>query len=72
MKKKKMKKRKNKAIKSPIKEEGKKGEKKVTSIGSHYNKSEEGEIFKYQISSLDGKGKAIFKCYDDKLWVFMN
>ena len=55
-----LKKLKNKAIKSPIKEE------EVTSIGSHYNKSEEGEIFKYQISSLDGKGKAIFKCYDDK------
>jgi len=61
-----LKKLKNQSIKSPIKEEGKKREKKVTSIGSHYNKSEEGEIFKYQISSLDGKGKAIFKCYDDK------
>ena len=36
------------------------------SIGSHYNKNEEGHIFKYQVASLDGKGNAIFKCYDDK------
>ena len=39
--------------------------KKTTSIGSHYNKDEEGRIYKYQVANLDGKGNAIFKCYDD-------
>ena len=36
------------------------------SIGFHYNKTNDGEIFKYQVSNLDGKGNAIFKCYDEK------
>ena len=48
------------------KEEHKKPAKRLMSIGSHYNKNEEGHIFKYQVASLDGKGNAIFKCYDDK------
>ena len=56
---------KTKVVKSPNKQEGKKGEKKTTSIGSHYNKDEEGRIYKYQVAHLDGKGNAIFKCYDD-------
>ena len=56
---------KNKVVKSPNKQEGKKAEKKTTSIGSHYNKDEEGRIYKYQVAHLDGKGNAIFKCYDD-------
>ena len=51
--------------KSPFKEEKHK-EKKTMSIGSHYNKTSEGEIYKYQVSNLDGKGSAIFKCYDDR------
>lgn len=51
--------------KSPFKEEKHK-EKKIMSIGSHYNKSNNGEIFKYQVSNLDGKGNAVFKCYDEK------
>ena len=58
-------KNKTKAVKNPDKQEGKKGEKKTTSIGSHYNKDEEGRIYKYQVANLDGKGNAIFKCYDD-------
>lgn len=37
-----------------------------TSIGSHYNKNGDGKIYKYQAYYLDGKGHAIFKCYDDK------
>ena len=49
---------------SPFKEEKYK-EKRIMSIGSHYNKTN-GEIFKYQVSNLDGKGNAIFKCYDEK------
>ena len=36
------------------------------SIGSHYNKTKDGEIYKYQVSALDEKGNAIFKCYDEK------
>ena len=40
--------------------------KKYTSIGSHYHKKEDGKIYKYQVSNLDGKGNAIFKCYDDR------
>ena len=36
------------------------------SIGSHYNKTRDGEIYKYQVHKLDGKGSAIFKCYDEK------
>ena len=41
-------------------------EKKNISIGSHYNKGENGYIYRYQVHKLDGKGNAIFKCYDDK------
>ena len=41
-------------------------EKDSTSIGSHYNKNGDGKIYKYQAYYLDGKGHAIFKCYDDK------
>ena len=43
-----------------------KTEKKNISIGSHYNKGENGYIYRYQVHKLDGKGNAIFKCYDDK------
>ena len=46
--------------------EEKKPDKKNTSIGSHYNKSAEGNIYKYQAYRLDGKGNVIFKCFDDK------
>ena len=46
--------------------EEKKPEKKDTSIGSHYNKSAGGNIYKYQAYRLDGKGNAVFKCFDDK------
>lgn len=53
-------------VKSASKQEAKKGEKKATSIGSHYNKTFDGEIYKYQVSNLDGKGNAVFKCYDEK------
>ena len=53
-------------VKSASKQEAKKGEKKATSIGSHYNKTSDGEIYKYQVSNLDGKGNAVFKCYDEK------
>ena len=56
---------KNKTNKTPAKEENK-NDKKATSIGSHYHKTEGGEIYKYQVTVLDGKGNAIFKCYDDK------
>ena len=59
---------KKKEDKSPIKarnDEVKK-EKKNMSIGSHYHKDEDGLIYKYQVSKLDGQGNAIFKCYDDK------
>ena len=59
-------KNKSKNIANVSNEEEKKTDKKMMSIGSHYNKNEEGEIFKYQVASLDGKGNAIFKCYDDK------
>ena len=52
-------------VKSVSKQEVKRGEKKATSIGSHYNKTTDGEIFKYQVSNLDGKGNAVFKCYDE-------
>ena len=55
----------NKGVKIKKSDE-KKGEKKMMSIGSHYNKGEDGKVYKYQISSLDGKGNALFKCYDDK------
>jgi hypothetical protein len=55
----------NKGVKNKKGDE-KKGEKKMMSIGSHYNKSEDGKVYKYQIVSLDGKGNALFKCYDDK------
>ena len=51
--------------KNPLKEESKKVEKKTICIGSHYNKDEDGKIYKYQVSHLDGKGNAIFRCYDD-------
>ena len=53
----------NKSIKKDTK---KKPQKKNMSIGSHYNKTQDGKIYKYQVSCLDGKGNAIFKCYDDK------
>lgn len=53
-------------VKGASKQEAKKGEKKATSIGSHYNKTTDGEIYKYQVSNLDGKGNAVFKCYDEK------
>jgi len=43
-----------------------KKEKKNMSIGSHYYKDKDGMIYKYQVFKLDGKGNAIFKCYDDK------
>ena len=46
--------------------EEKKLDKKNTSIGSHYNKNEDGNIYKYQAFRLDGKGNVIFKCFDDK------
>ena len=39
--------------------------KNSTCIGSHYHKDKDGKIFKYQVGSLDGKGNATFKCYDD-------
>jgi len=55
-----------KVITQKIMDEGeKKPVKKMVSIGSHYNKNEDGKIFKYQVANLDGKGNAIFKCYDD-------
>ena len=54
------------SAKNGMKEENKKPGKKITSIGSHYHKDEDGKIFKYQVSNLDGKGNAVFKCYDDK------
>lgn len=47
-------------------EGSKSDERKMISVGSHYHKNEEGKIFRYQITNLDGKGNAIFKCYDDK------
>ena len=59
------KKNKSENPKSPNKEE-KKSEKMTKSIGSHYHKDKEGNIYKYQVCNLDGKGNAIFKCYDDK------
>jgi len=61
------KKAKNKKVASQknMNEEEKKPVKKMVSIGSHYNKSEDGKVFKYQVANLDGKGNAIFKCYDD-------
>jgi len=57
---------KNIKVKEIKKEEGGKQGKKIMSIGSHYNKEETGKIYKYQVSSLDGKGNAIFKCYDER------
>lgn len=53
-------------VKDDVKEEGGRSKKKMVSIGSHYRKDETGKIYKFQISSLDGKGNAIFKCFDDK------
>ena len=52
--------------KTPLKRGEKKADKKKISIGSHYNKDEKGNIYKYRIIYLDGKSTAIFKCYDDK------
>ena len=46
--------------------EEKKSDKKKKSIGPHYHKDEEGNIYKYQICNLEGKENAIFKCYDNK------
>ena len=34
-------------------------------IGSHYNKTKDGKIYKYQVYSLDEEGNATFVCYDD-------
>lgn len=45
--------------------EEKKSNKKNTCIGSHYHKNVDGNIYKYQVYRLDGKGNAIFKCFDD-------
>ena len=53
-------------VKDDMKEEVGKSKKKIVSIGSHYKKDENGKVYKFQISSLDGKGNAIFKCFDDK------
>jgi hypothetical protein len=53
-------------VKDDMKEEVGKSKKKMVSIGSHYKKDENGNVYKFQISSLDGKGNAIFKCFDDK------
>ena len=50
---------------SKSKKEPKKEEKKEIRIGSHYNKTKEGQVFRYQISKLDGEGNGIFVCYDD-------
>ena len=57
---------KSRGVKNVAKADEKKGEKRMMSIGSHYNKDEDGNIYKFQVASLDGKGNAIFKCYDDK------
>ena len=46
--------------------EEKKIEKKKSNIGSHYNRNADGNLYKYQVYKLDGKGNAIFKCFDDK------
>ena len=54
-----------KETKKESKKEPKKEEKKEIRIGSHYNKTKEGQVFRYQISKLDGEGNAIFVCYDD-------
>lgn len=35
-------------------------------IGSHFNKTEKGDIYKYQVTQLDKDGNALFKCYDEK------
>ena len=59
-------KNKNKGTKNNAKGEEKKSGKKMMSIGSHYNKAEDGNIYKFQVAGLDGKGNAVFKCYDDK------
>jgi hypothetical protein len=53
-------------VKDDIKENEEKSKKKMVSIGSHYKKDEAGKVYKFQISRLDGKGNAIFKCFDDK------
>ena len=53
-----------KLIKNEKKEKNEK--KNNMSIGSHYNKGDNGLIYRYQVFKLDGKGNAIFKCYDDK------
>lgn len=53
-------------VKDDMKEEEGKSRKKMVSIGSHYKKDEAGKVYKFQISSLDGKGNAIFKCFDEK------
>jgi hypothetical protein len=59
-------KNKNKGTKNNTKGEEKKSGKKMMSIGSHYNKAEDGNVYKFQVAGLDGKGNAVFKCYDDK------
>ena len=40
-------------------------ENKGKCIGSHYNKTKDGKIYKYQVYSLDEEGNATFVCYDD-------
>ena len=35
-------------------------------IGPHYNKTKEGEIYKYCIYQLNNEGNIEFKCYDEK------
>ena len=52
--------------KKSVKKETKIEEKKERCIGSHYNRTKDGKIYKYQVYSLDEKGNATFKCFDDK------
>ena len=52
--------------KKSVKKETKIEEKKERCIGSHYNRTKDGKIYKYQVYSLDEKGNATFRCFDDK------
>ena len=62
----------NEAPKEKTKSNSQKKEKKneklaeETTIGSHFNKAENGDIYKYQVNELDKDGNALFKCYDEK------
>ena len=62
----------NEAPKEKNKSNSQKKEKKneklaeETTIGSHFNKAENGDIYKYQVNELDKDGNALFKCYDEK------